>query len=257
MEELSSGRVSSIFRDGDVVYRPLQPWSSTIHRLLAHLKESGIYEVPQFLGIDDDQEKLSFVSGETFNYPLTGAIATQDALISAAKFLRELHDSTATFVSKIEPDRLPWMLEPREPFEVICHGDFTPYNVALNGNVVSGVFDFDTAHPAPRIWDLAFSIYCWSPFKTNSVDRLGTIEDQTSRARTFCDSYGASLDHREQLADYMVIRLNALARFMREEADNGNEQFSENIEHGHLQSYLDDIKYIIDNKQKIQSALCN
>ncbi|WP_246091861.1 hypothetical protein [Vibrio tasmaniensis] len=62
---------------------------------------------------------------------------------------------------------------------------------------------------------------------------------------------------REQLADYMVIRLNALVSFMRQGAASGSEQFSENIEHGHLQSYLDDIKYIIDNKQKIQRALCN
>ncbi|UGA53370.1 phosphotransferase [Vibrio sp. VB16] len=73
------------------------------------------------------------------------------------------------------------MLEPREPFEFICHGDFTPYNVALSENTVVGVFDFDTAHPAPRIWDLAYSIYCWSPFKTDSVDKLGTIAEQVFR----------------------------------------------------------------------------
>lgn len=257
MEELSGGRESSIFRDGDVVYRPIQPWSITIHRLLEHLKESGFNGAPQFLGVEGDQEKLSFVTGDTFNYPLTGAIATQEALVSAAKLLRKLHDSTETLVSNIEPSRLPWMLEPREPFEVICHGDFTPYNVALDGNVVSGVFDFDTSHPAPRIWDLAYSLYCWAPFKTDSVDRLGSIEEQTARAKVFCDSYGASSAQREQLADYMVIRLNALVSFMRQEAANGSEQFSENIEHGHLQSYLDDIEYIIDNKQKIQRALCN
>ncbi|MRI16148.1 phosphotransferase, partial [Vibrio cholerae] len=29
MEELSGGRESAIYRDGEIVYRPLQPWSST------------------------------------------------------------------------------------------------------------------------------------------------------------------------------------------------------------------------------------
>lgn len=120
-----------------------------------------------------------------------------------------------------------------------------------------GVFDFDTAHPAPRVWDLAYSIYCWAPFKTDNVDRLGTLEDQVSRARLFCDSYGASYLEREQLVDIMIKRLEALIRFMCKEASSNNEQFSENIEQGHLQAYRNDIAYIRANKQKIKDALCN
>jgi len=48
-----------------------------------------------------------------------------------------------------------------------------------------------------------------------------------------------------------------LVSFMRKEAENGNESFTEDIEQGHLQSYLNDIEYISVNKQKIQRALCN
>ncbi len=119
------------------------------------------------------------------------------------------------------------------------------------------MFDFDTAHPAPRIWDLAYSVYCWSPFKTDSNDKLGTILEQVARAKLFCDSYGATESEREQLADVMVQRLQALVTFMRNEAENGNESFAENIEQGHLQAYLNDIEYITENKQKIRCALCN
>ncbi|WP_241837168.1 phosphotransferase [Salinivibrio sp. ML290] len=252
MEELSGGRESAIYRDGEIIYRPLQLWSPTIHKLLTHLQSSGLTESPRFLGIEGKQEKLSFVVGDTYNYPLVGAIATSEALRSAAKLLRKIHDSTASFVSNNDIVNLPWMLDPREPFEVICHGDFTPYNVALSGNSVVGVFDFDTAHPASRVWDLAYSIYCWAPFKTDSIDGLGTMEEQLLRARLFCDSYDATYSQREQLADAMVRRLNALVNFMRKEADSGDEQFAINIEEGHLQSYLNDIDYIETNKHKIQ-----
>ncbi|OOF09173.1 MULTISPECIES: phosphotransferase [unclassified Salinivibrio] len=257
MKELSGGRESAIYRDGEIIYRPLQLWSPTIHKLLTHLQSSGLTESPRFLGIEGKQEKLSFVVGDTYNYPLVGAIATSEALRSAAKLLRKIHDSTASFVSNNDIVNLPWMLDPREPFEVICHGDFTPYNVALSGNSVVGVFDFDTAHPASRVWDLAYSIYCWAPFKTDSIDGLGTMEEQLLRARLFCDSYDATYSQREQLADAMVRRLNALVNFMRKEADSGDEQFATNIEEGHLQSYLNDIDYIETNKHKIQRALCN
>lgn len=73
----------------------------------------------------------------------------------------------------------------------------------------------------------------------------------------FCDSYGATESEREQLADAMVQRLQALVFFMRSEAENGNESFVENIEQGHLQAYLNDIEYITENKQKIERTLCN
>ncbi|EGR0411584.1 aminoglycoside phosphotransferase family protein [Vibrio cholerae] len=273
MEELSGGRESAIYRDGEAVYRPIQPWSPTIHLILKHLEQSNVDESPKFLGVNENQEVLSFVVGDTYNYPLIGAIATNEALISASKLLRKIHDSTVSLLNQMDVNKQQWMLEPRIPFEVICHGDFTPYNVALSENTVVGdftpynvalsentvvgVFDFDTAHPAPRIWDLAYSVYCWSPFKTDSNDKLGTIAEQVARAKLFCDSYGATDLEREQLADAMVQRLQALVSFMCNEAENGNKLFAENIEQGHLQAYLNDIEYLSENKQKIQRALCN
>lgn len=257
MEELSGGRGSAIYRHGNVVYRPLHPWSPTIHLILKHLERENVDECPRFLGVNQSQEILSFVVGNAYNYPLVGAIATVEALISAGKLLRKIHDSTVSLLKQLDVVTLKWMLAPREPFEVICHGDFTPYNVALSENTVVGVFDFDTAHPAPRIWDLAYSVYCWAPFKTDSNDKLGTISEQVIRAKLFCDSYGATESERNQLADAMVQRLQALVSFMHNEAENGNESFAENIAQGHLQAYLNDIEYIIESKQKIQCALCN
>ncbi len=257
MEELSGGRKSAIYRYGDVVYRPLQPWSPTIHQLLKHLEHSNVHQCPRFIGIKENQEILSFITGDTYNYPLVGAITSAEALTSAAKLLRKIHDATASLLSQMDLSKQQWMLEPKEPFEVVCHGDFTPYNVALSKNLVVGVFDFDTAHPAPRVWDLAYSVYCWSPFKTHSLDKLGSIKEQVARAKLFCDSYGATAPEREQLTDMIVARLHALISFMRKEAENGNEFFVANIEQGHLQSYLQDIEYISINKQKIQLAVCN
>jgi hypothetical protein len=256
MEELTGGREGSIYQDGDIVIRPLNPWSTTIHRLLTHLHQHGVNEAPKFIGIDGQTEQLSFVRGDTYNYPLTGAIATVEALSSAAKLLRKLHDASASFLSKHDSESLTWMLTPREPNEVICHGDFTPYNVALSGNHVVGVFDFDTAHPAPIIWDLAYSIYCWAPFKTDRIDGLGSLSDQISRSKIFCDSYGATSKQREQLPEAMVKRLTALVDFMHNEAQQGNQQFAANIEQGHHLAYLADIEYIRLNQTLIRQGVC-
>lgn len=255
MEESTGDREASIYQDGDIVVRPLNPWSATIHRVLNHLTQCGLTESPEFIAINGKQEHLSFVKGDTYNYPLTGAIASTEALSSAAKLLRKLHDSTASFLAENQHTPLTWMLTPRKPNEVICHGDFTPYNVALSGNKVVGVFDFDTAHPAPRIWDLAYSIYCWAPFKTDKVDRLGSLSDQISRSKIFCDSYGATSEQRKHLPEVMISRLTALVDFMHNEAIQGNEQFAANIEQGHHLAYLADIEYIQFNQKPIRQGV--
>lgn len=256
MEELTGGRKGAIYSDGEAVYRPLQPWSSSVHLLLNHLNDNNVSEVPKLLAVIDDQEVLSYVVGDTYNYPLSGPIATMEALDSAAQLLRKIHDATKLFLTQEDVVELHWMLGPREPFEVICHGDFTPYNVALTRNTVSGVFDFDTAHPAPRIWDLAYSIYCWAPFKTDPADRLGSLNGQISRAKRFCDSYGVTMTDKENMVDAMVERLEALVDFMRAEAAKGHEQFTNDIEQGHINAYLKDIEYLTVNKFKIQEMLC-
>ena len=46
----------------------------------------------------------------------------------------------------------------------MCHGDFAPYNITFVDRCVHGIIDFDTLHPGPRIWDVAYAVYRRSPF---------------------------------------------------------------------------------------------
>lgn len=255
MEELFGGRKGSIYRNNNVVIRPLHSWSTTIHCLLKYLRDQGFTGCPEFIKIDGETEVLSFIEGDTYNYPLTGAVASEDALISAAQLLRKLHDCSSRFMKKSPTSKRNWMLPSKEPQEVICHGDFAPYNVALKESKLVGVFDFDTAHQGPRVWDLAYSVYCWAPFKTNAVEALGSLAEQTHRANIFCNVYGATVNQRKALVETMIQRLHALLNFMKHEAELENETFQLNITQGHHLSYLDDIESLHKNKQTITSGL--
>lgn len=254
-EKPAGVREGAIRRRGHTVLRPLHPWSSTIHLLLNHLRGQGFTECPAFLGIEGDCEVLSFIEGDTYNYPLTGAISTADALVSAARLLRRLHDASQDFLPLHKASSTKWMLPAQEPPEVVCHGDFAPYNVALDGTSVAGVFDFDAAHPAPRIWDLAYSVYAWSPFKTHAADAMGSLEGQIERARLFCDSYALSAPERRRLVPAMIRRLRALIDFMRTQAEAGNEKFQRDIEHGHHLGYAADIEYLRAHAESITLGL--
>ncbi|GAK86030.1 hypothetical protein JCM19238_3620 [Vibrio ponticus] len=256
MSEEVIGRDGEIVKRDETVVRPLNRWSTTVHLLLQHLHDKGIENCPRLVAVEGEyNEVLTFVSGDCYDYPLQGAIASELALESAAKLLRRLHDASADFLSLHQHEDLVWMLPPREPYEVICHGDYSPYNVALSGEQVSGVFDFDTAHPAPRIWDVAYGVYCFAPFKTDPVDALGSLSEQVQRARIFCDAYQLSEKDRQLLVDTMVMRLQTLVDFIHQQAQQGNAQFVANIRDGHDKAYIKDIDYIKENHQIITAGL--
>lgn len=251
METLQGGREGAIYRKGDLVSRPASLWTITIHQLLHHLHANGFHACPKAVSIEGGKELLTFVDGESYNYPLQGEIASLSALTSAAKLLRQLHDASQDFLSRHQDEVCHWMLPTRLPHEVICHGDFMPYNVALKDGAVVGIFDFDTAHPAPRIWDVAFSVYGWAPFKTDENDKMGTLEEQIKRAKRFCDAYGCSRLEREELVDTMTLRLTALVDFMRTSAATGDAQFQANMDDCHHMAYLQDIEYLKKHHQAI------
>ncbi|WP_434339534.1 phosphotransferase enzyme family protein [Motilimonas cestriensis] len=238
------------------VYRETGSWTPAVHQFLAYLAEQQFTGVPECLGMTPDgREILTLVAGEICDGHLAGPFASCDTLRSAAKFLRQLHDCSANWPEK--ESHTGWMLPVREPVEVICHGDYAPYNVAFEGEQVVGLFDFDTAHPGPRIWDLAYAIYCWAPFKTHPDDAIGTLNEQISRARLFCQAYGLAHQQRITLVDNMIERLTVLVNFMQVQAEQGNLDFQQHIAAGHHLAYLEDIDYLTSNQNQITQGLGN
>jgi hypothetical protein len=151
-----------------------------------------------------------------------------------------------------------WLLPTQTPVEVICHGDFAPYNVVLNGRQAVGIIDFDTAHPGPRLWDIAYALYRWAPFThPQNPDGLGDLTTQIGRARLFCDAYGFPAAQRPELVDAMILRLETLVSYMQAEAQKGNEAFIANLADGHHLLYLADIKYLGEKRPFILAGLQN
>jgi hypothetical protein len=256
MEYLDGGRPNQITRMGGKVYRPAGEWTPYIHRLLDHIRSQGFSSAPEPLGFDaKGNEIVSYIAGEASNYPLSEAASSVEALVSAAELLRSYHDASASFVIGLKGNE-PWLLPAREPVEVVCHGDYAPYNVVLEGNRAMAIIDFDTAHPGPRTWDIAYALYRWSPLNNpNNPDGFGSEQEKVGRSRLFCDAYGLSKASRVGLIATTVERLQCLVDFMQSEADAGNEAFKANIADGHHLAYLADIDYLKANSEGIQAGL--
>lgn len=255
MEKLTGGR-GGIVRAGGTVQRPAGSWTGQVHRLLQHVRHNGFSGAPQPLGFDDrGHEIVSYIPGEVSSYPLSASAVSHEALTSAATLLRRYHDATADLLAL--PGALDsWQLPPRPPYEVVCHGDFAPYNVVLEGSRAIAIIDFDTAHPAPRVWDIAYALYRWAPLtKPNNPDGFGDLTAQIGRAVAFCNAYGLEPSARRGLIALVAERLQVLVDFLFAAARAGNAAAVSNLRAGHQLLYLADIEYIRSNAERVEAAL--
>ncbi len=254
MEEkkLSGGNMTVVTRVGNTVRREANPWTPQIHKLLAHLRAKGIAEVPAPLGFDEQgREILTFIPGEAGHGSLPIHLRSDELLIAAARLLRRLHDATEDVA---QTWRSGWQVPAQEPIEVICHGDFAPYNCVYNDGKLIGVIDFDHAHPAPRSWDIAYAIYRFAPLTDpTNPEAYGSLAEQARRARLFCEAYG--LSNREGIVPAIKARVVGMAAFLHDGAANGDARLQANIAEGHLAIYETDYRYIETNEAEFRRAL--
>ncbi len=255
-EVLHGGRTGKISKDEDKVIRPGNDWTLHVQSFLAFMHENGFHNIPKPYGINGNgMEMVSFVDGTVYNDRLPDEILTDEILAQVANLLRRYHDIGEKYVQRLTGEEV-WMLPKRLPVEVMCHGDFAPYNITFVDGRVHGIIDFDTLHPGPRIWDVAYAVYRWIPFVSpKNPDYCYDLNEQIRRLKLFADTYGLKDHEREQLPDMMIERISSLAAYMRNEADSGNEDVRKNIEDGHLNLYLDDIQYIKESSKNIREGI--
>lgn len=250
--ELDGGGVNRVVRVGSTVRRPARAWSPATRALVRHLRASGVDGVPAWHGIDErGRDIFDFLPGEVGNYPLSSHVRGDRALVTAARLLRRVHEASVPLIS----ERLPWQQPPVEPVEVVCHGDFAPYNCVFSNGEAVGLIDFDNARPGPRSWDLAYALYRFAPL-TDPANRdgFGDDADHARRARLFLDSYGCTSEQRRSALEMVAPRLSALVTFMRGAAAAGDPDFARHIEEGHADLYVHDIKYV-ESRDRNWSAL--
>lgn len=239
-------------RDG-LVWRSRRPWSEAVQELLTHIQAQGFDAAPAAGGFTGQWERVSFVEGRVAEIETDAEMQSEPVLVSAAVLLRRLHDCTAAIAA--DWAGRVWQLPPRVPFETICHGDFAPYNVVLRDGVVAGIIDFETAHPAPRSWDLAYALYRWAPLSQHAAAPLADIDAQIARARRFLDAYGLANRERAAIVDAVTERLRSLLDFMKQQADAGSTKYSDDLLEGDGRLYEADIAYLARHREALLVGL--
>ncbi|NUR27548.1 MAG: phosphotransferase [Catenulispora sp.] len=244
-QELAGG-VNTVLRIGDRVHRPAGEWSASVHALLKHLEAKGFAGAPRVYGFDaEGREVIDYIAGEV---PGSEAHVSDTALAEVAALLRAFHDATLDFTP---PPDATWHFAPRIPAEVLCHGDIAPYNTVFRAGHPVAFIDFDTAHPAPRAWDVAYAAYRF----VQLVEDGAPAEEQARRLAVFTDAYDLPDADREALLDTVIARLHHLVGFMRHQAAAGHPAFSRHVAEGHDAYYLRNVEHLTRHRATFEAAV--
>lgn len=164
------------------MHRPAGPNPQLVREVLLHLERSGFDAAPRWLGVDEEgRDVLSWIEGETFTergrmHPFVGDPAlklafTDEQLHAVFSLLRRYHD---TFGND----------------DVICHGDFGPWNLVWRDGLPAGVIDFDDARRADASEDVAYALRAFVSYGfTESEPR-----ELVRRTRLALGAYGSTFD---------------------------------------------------------------
>jgi hypothetical protein len=183
---LVTGQVERV---GNTVRRPMDYWSLAVHDLLRFL-ESADFPAPRVLRAEDGVETVSWIDGESG--PGGWAKFVPEAgLRRWARFLRSYHDAVAGYRP---PADSVWSsgTGSRAAGEIICHGDYGPWNGIWRGDNVVGLIDWDHARPAKPLFDVAYGLEYAAPFRDDSECvrwlRHPGPPDRRRRIEVFCDA---------------------------------------------------------------------
>lgn len=194
-------------RIGDTVRRPVFPWTPTIHELLGHLDAVGFRFSPRVLGVDaDGREILTFIGGDSG--PAGWAkVVDETGLVGMARLLRDYHDAVASFRPS---GGAGWAGHPGPvgDGELVCHGDFGPWNLVWRGNRPAGILDWDYAWPRPPIHDVAYALEYVAPFRSDQecLRWLAYPEPPNRRHRLELFAHAYGLTSTAGLVDEVLVQ---------------------------------------------------
>ena len=209
-EEVLVGGVANagaVVRVGDLVLRPSNPFTPTIHRFLRELRAAGFAGASLPVGTaSDGREELEFIPGDVPVTPFPDWAQTDEVLASISTLMRRFHLASAGI--QVEGE---WNTEMADPGPlgadrvIVCHNDVCLENVVFRQGEAVALLDFDFAAPGRPLYDLAqFARMCVPVDDPTSAADLGWHEtDKPARLRVVADAYG--LSERERLEFHAVL----------------------------------------------------
>lgn len=225
-----------VLRIGDVVRHPRQPWSGSVHALLAHLAEVGFAEAPRPGPVAEDHDDVGYIEGVSGD-DACRLVAGDEAVAQVAQLLRRYHDAVAGWRPATPPTWFDGQVGTGDGGEhLVCHGDVGPWNLVWRDERLVGLIDWEYATIGTRRTDIAYALHYLVPFRDRSYWQgvLGMARKPRRRHRmaVFAEAYGIPVD--DQLVDDVLASQQAGVDLMRTLAEQGRPRQQQLVADGEL-----------------------
>lgn len=238
-----------IVKIGNTVHRPTGWWTPSVHKLLNYLESVGFKYSPRVLGFDEKgREILSFIEGDSGKDGWS-KITSEGGLRKFANLLREYHRSVSGF--KPSNDSI-WAYKEGglNEGEIICHGDFGPWNVVWQESEPVGIVDWDFVLPANPQYDVFYALEYVAPFRDDetciNIHQFSEIPDRKHRIKVFLEAYG--LNEIKNIVDSVVDLQRQVGKYELYLANRALQPQKDWIENGDLEKIEKDIQWIKGNR---------
>ena len=140
--------------------------------------------------------------------------------------------------------------------QVICHGDFGPWNVVWDGLTPVGLVDFDFAHPGPALDDVAYALEYTAPFRDDAQamrwQGFDAPPDRARRVEIVAEEYGLSTV--EGLVDAVIRHQELTSSHVRVLAEQGLEPQRTWVAEGYGDEMAARTQWSRDNRTLFQPA---
>ncbi len=179
---LGGGRVAAgVVRVGETVRRPSRFGNRLMRDVLVHLERAGFEAAPRWLGFNEQgRDVLTWIDGETFTersqmHPYIGDPPVRvtfgdDQIAAVMRLLRRYHD---TFDG-----------------DIVCHGDFGPWNIVWREGMPVAVIDFDGVYRAAAEDDVGYALRMFVGYGFADAEPVELVR----RTRSALAAYGTGFD---------------------------------------------------------------
>ena len=191
-----------VYYENDMVKRPMEKWSKSIHSLISHFHKNGL-PVPKFIKIENNYEYLEYIHGELIHPNKWN----NELLYELAILVKKLHTIAKTFKYNDNMEWKKWYLrEIGDP--IICsHGDIATWNTITKGNKIIGLIDWEMAGPIDPIIELARICWIFPQLFDDDLGKMHELSSPKTRAeqiRLILDTYGLSKNERKKFLDKII-----------------------------------------------------
>jgi len=197
-EKIILSEINNVYLKNNMVIRPINKWSKSIHLLMKHFHDNGL-PVPKIIKVDEQFEYIEYINGNTVihNYPCKW---DNNIFYEIGIFVKKLHNVAKKFKFNDEMLWKPNYTRHLGNPKIYSHCDLNPINFIFENNKIIGLIDWENAGPIDPLIELANVCWWFAQLFDDDLYKpfiFPSVKERSEQIKLILDAYGLNKNERK------------------------------------------------------------